>query len=94
MNNTKTVAELRRTGYKVRVMQRRYTRTIHGNPGKMKSTLEIPGPERHPRGGEVKVEITTPEGKELSASVRCVKEDAYNRKTGLYLAIERALAAE
>jgi hypothetical protein len=85
-----TVEYLRQNKYKVRVTQRRYAKNKNGNQGKLARITEIAGPQRHPRGGEMRVDITAPDGQDYSATVRCVKEDQFNRKTGLYMAIKRA----
>ena len=45
-----------------------------------------------PRVGSTKVELKTPEGKELIGSSYCSRKDPFNRKLGLRIAINRALA--
>lgn len=45
-----------------------------------------------PRGGSTKVELKTPEGRELTGYSSCSSKDPFNRKLGLKIALNRALA--
>lgn len=90
MNNP-TVAELRRAGFKVRVTQMRYNK----NDTKFSTlvpTRELSGAERGHKGGELSVEITSPQGDELVGRAICSKKDSFNRKIALKMSIGRALA--
>mgnify|MGYP006355039505 CR=1 FL=1 len=70
-----SVKQLRQSGYKVRVYHQR----------------EKKGENISPLGGATKVEITTPDGKDLVGEAICSKRDNYNKKVGAAIAIGRAL---
>jgi hypothetical protein len=88
---TPTVAELRQQNYKVRILQFRRNRTAGNKPGKLFSVIDLPGTERHHLGGKTRIEITSPQGKELIGEAICIKEDPFNRKVGIKIALEKAL---
>jgi hypothetical protein len=71
----KTIEELRKSGYKVRV--------IHGK-------VDETDPHYHLSCNKTRIEITTPDGKELIGEARCSKGDQYNRKIGNRIALGRA----
>ena len=72
-----TVHDLRKNGYKVRVL---HCRKFCGNSfGAFK-----------PKGGSTVVQITTPEGVDLEGVSRCSDKDLYNKKLGVKVAIGRA----
>lgn len=73
-----TVHELRKSGYKVRV--------LHYRNGKSMCFWED-----DPKGGETVVQITTPDGRELEGCAKCSDKDLYNKKIGVKVAIGRAL---
>lgn len=91
MEKTPTVAELRQNNYKVRVLHFRRKRTGNNNPGKLVLIKDLPGPQRHHLGGKTRVEITTPEGKNLTGEATCIKEDCFDRRKGLGIAMNNAL---
>lgn len=94
----KTVADIRRSGGKVRVTHRRYYSLFNFNTFKMEEGLltkrevekligECGHIEKlHPNGGETTIEITK-QGREYKGVAKCCKEDAFNRKTGLQTAL-------
>lgn len=86
---TPTVEQLRKSGYKVRVTHFRQSlfdgklwnrNLFEGNPHLIST-----------RGGKTVVEITTPNLENVKGEAVCSKNDTFNRKTGLYTAISRAL---
>lgn len=70
-----TVRDLRASGYKVRVLHQRKWNP-YGISGK---------------GGVTTVQVRTPEGIELEGRAVCSKEDNYNKKLGVSIALGRAL---
>lgn len=90
-----SVASLRQNGYKVRVNHYRpyeygeegvlYTRFM---ASVMSSYPNLGGPK--PRGGETRIEITTPNGETLNGVARCSDKDSFNRKLGVSIALGRA----
>lgn len=87
MKNEMTVEKLRKNNYKVRVIHSR--RTEHGV---VLPYYIVRGKPLDAKGGSTRVEITTPNGQELSAEARCSNKDNFNRKTGLAIALGRALS--
>jgi hypothetical protein len=79
-----TIKDLRRQGYKVRVMHSRRYDTKHKVSG---TVLELAA-----RGGSTTIELTTPD-KQLTVFGKsvCSIEDNFNRKVGNSIAIGRAL---
>lgn len=80
MKNNYTVNDLRKLGYKVFVNHYRFL--------DMKNTNSL---VPFARGGKTFVEIHTPDGV-LTGMAFCSLEDNYNKKTGVSIAIGRALA--
>lgn len=77
---TETVCSLRRKGFKVRVRHNRVPRTIsHGKT------------VYHEKGGQTNIELTAPTGRTVYSVALCSKRENYNRKTGVKLALQRAL---
>ena len=95
-----TVHNLRKAGYKVRVIHYRYYKadSVVGSAILLskKELKEIaPCDNRFillPRGGKTAVEITTPSGANTFGESICSRKDGFNRKLGLKIAINRALA--
>lgn len=73
-----SVASLRKSGFKVRVLHTRNT-VADGTPSC--------------KGGSTTVEITTPDGKDLSGTARCRDDERFDRRLGLRIAIGRALSS-
>lgn len=73
-----TIHDLRKNGYKVRVLHHRK----HDNRilGAVKA-----------KGGMTIVQITTPDGQDLEGRARCSNKDLYNKKLGVKVAVGRAL---
>ena len=73
-----TVQNLRKNGYKVRVLHHRvFDNRVLGC--------------FYPKGGETVIQITTPDGQELEGRAKCSRKDLYNKKLGVKVAIGRAL---
>jgi hypothetical protein len=100
--NIPTVKEMRESGFKVRVLHKRFWRedTLCFTPKYLKNNKDkfliaqrdIGGPGRSAKGGETVVEITLPDGREARGEAFCSLKDGYNKKTGVSLAVSRALA--
>lgn len=79
-----TIRDLRRQGYKVRVM--------HTREYWIKARVTGHSRELHARGGSTKIELTTPDKQHtVAGEAICSKEDNFNRKTGNFIALGRAL---
>lgn len=79
-----TIRELRRQGYKVRVIHSRPIVEIKKISGILK--------EVSAKGGTTRIEITTPDkAHDVFGEAVCSKEDNFNRKTGNFIALGRAL---
>jgi len=97
-NNEKSVHNLRKQGFKVRVI---ISRNVNLNAQSNSEMQLIPYKEfknsktidrsRLGKGGSVQVEITTPDNKEKRGAANCYFKDGFNRKLGLKIAINRAL---
>jgi hypothetical protein len=75
----KTIQQLRKDGYKVRVLHSRIFKSI---------IL----PQLSPTGGETIIQITTPDGKiTVEGRAICSDKDNFNRKTGNFIALGRAM---
>ena len=83
---SKTIEQLRKTGYKVRVIhQRQY---VPRWPYKLS-----PGTMLSSKGGYTRIDVTIPDGSvTVSGEARCSMEDSYNRKLGNSIALGRALS--
>jgi|688.fasta_scaffold278079_3 hypothetical protein len=73
-----TVHDLRKSGYKVRILHFR----VHDD----RSLGEV-----FPKGGETVVQITTPDGQDLEGRAKCSNKERYNKRVGVQVAIGRAL---
>jgi hypothetical protein len=82
--NTPTIHQLRRSGWKVRVI---HGVTNHNLPfGPRSAKNQEPLSERFTR-----IELTSPEGKDSTGIAYCSKQDQWNRKLGNRIALGRAL---
>jgi len=81
--NTSTIMQLRRSGYKVRVIHTRNFEKIQKIDGVYMGISS--------RGGKTRIEITTPSGEDVVGEAICSKEDNWNRKLGNSIALGRAL---
>ena len=80
---TPTIAFLRRAGWKVRVIHKRPTFSVDAFSG-----IRV---EYKPKGGETRIEITSPDQKIDAFGVSyCADEDHFNRKLGNKIALGRA----
>jgi hypothetical protein len=84
---TPTVQSLRKAGNKVRVIHYRAV-----SKRKLLPAKEVDPTILKPKGGKTVVDITTPDGKELTGEAVCSNKDSFNRKMGLAIAVGRALA--
>jgi len=81
-----TIKDLRRQGYKVRVMHARHNNIKHKVSG---TALELSA-----RGGSTTIELTTPDKQHtVFGKAVCSLEDNFNKKMGNAIALGRALAA-
>lgn len=84
-----TVKELRAAGFKVRVIHKRRANDngviVFGNKRVLKPETVL-----H-TGGNTTVEITAPNGATTSGHAECSLKDSFCRKTGLSVALGRAL---
>ena len=78
------IEQLRKDGYKVRVIHNRKI-DFSDFP---KTTIKFP------QGGVTRVEVRTPDGKELVGEAVCHPEENYNKKLGVKIALGRALKGE
>lgn len=89
--NTKSnqVHELRKAGWKIRVIHKRYFGGIallsrkEATVSSWRNCLT--------RGGLTIVELTTPNGKNSTGEARCSKSDNFDRKKGVSIALGRAI---
>jgi hypothetical protein len=94
----KTVEQLRRSGYKVKVCHRRlyeapdcdYILSRFEVNDLRNKGLELKGPIEV--GGETVITITTPDAKTVESTAECSIKDHFHRKKGLTIALGRALA--
>ena len=78
-----SIADLRRCGYKVRV--------IHSRPKITTKRMDGESFEYSAKGGNTIIEITTPEGLNAIGTAQCSVKDNWNRKVGNQIALGRAL---
>lgn len=79
-----TIKDLRRQGYKVRVIHTRFQNIVPRLTG---NSFEVSS-----RGGSTTIEITTPDKQHtVSGKSVCSIEDNFNRKVGNSIALGRAL---
>lgn len=83
MNNQQTIASLRRSGHKVRVLHTRNYKKVQRISGVFE--------ELSANGGLTRIEITTPFGEDVHGEAVCSQEDNWNRKLGNSIALGRAL---
>lgn len=98
---TPTIAELRRAGYKVRVIIKRVYKYVRGGSlhkivTSSKRVLETLTEQeaRHGlqnSGGSIKVEVRAPDGREVFGESFCHPNDNFNRRAGRTEALGRAL---
>lgn len=82
--NSMTVEQLRKSGYKVRVIHTRRGKTMPRLDGGMVQTVSE-------RGGKTVVQVRTPDGEELEGVAVCSVKDNFNRRLGVRIALGRAL---
>lgn len=87
------VRTLRKSGTKVRTKHFRWVNAL-AEPNIF--YLEHVTKENHKQfaissnGGLTRVELTMPDGRELKGEALCAPEDTYNKRLGVYLAVQRA----
>ena len=80
-----TIRQLRRSGFKVRVIHKRHQKIVKKIDGDFF--------ENSSKGGATIIEITTPDKlTDVTGTAVCSIEDNYNRKVGNAIALGRALA--
>jgi hypothetical protein len=84
-----TVKQLQDSGYKVKVFHNRLYNGYHAwqNGKRIYGYLEI-GPDT--KGGSTEVIVDAPTGERLHGVAICSREDNYNKKLGIRIAIGRA----
>jgi hypothetical protein len=81
---TPTIHQLRRAGWKVRV--------IHGFTNNNLPFAPVSAKNKQPLSDRfTRIELTSPEGKDCTGIAYCSKEDQWNRKLGNRIALGRAL---
>jgi hypothetical protein len=91
------INQLRDAGYKVRVHHLRKYRSISESLTRHQFEVQYQSSYAAwilPNGGSTVVELTTPDGVEVSGTAVCSEKDQYNRKLGLKIALGRAIAME
>jgi len=79
-----TIRQLRRSGFKVRVLHRRQRMTVKKLDGNYF--------ENSAKGGTTTIEITTPDKQiDVGGVAICSNEDNYSRKVGNAIALGRAI---
>ena len=82
--NTPTIHQLRRAGWKVRV--------IHGVTNNNLPFAPVSTKNKQPLSDRfTRIELTSPESKDCTGIAYCSKEDQWNRKLGNRIALGRAL---
>ncbi len=82
--NTPTIHQMRRAGWKVRV--------IHGLTNNNLLFAPVSTKDKQPLSDRfTRIELTNPDGKDSTGIAYCSKEDQWNRKLGNRIAIGRAL---
>jgi hypothetical protein len=82
--NTPTIHQLRRAGWKVRV--------IHGFTNNNLPFAPVSSKDQKPLSDRfTRIELTSPESKDCTGIAYCSKEDQWNRKLGNRIALGRAL---
>ena len=80
-----TIRQLRRAGFKVRVIHTRHYETRENL--RMSACFRLSG-----KGGSTKIQITTPDKKvDAEGIAMCSMEDSFNRKLGNSIALGRAV---
>ena len=82
--NTPTIHQMRRAGWKVRV--------IHGITNNNLPFAPVSSKDKQPLSDRfTRIELTSPDGKDSTGIAYCSKEDQWNRKIGNRIALGRAL---
>lgn len=93
--NIPTVADLRRSGFKVRVSHNRYFKSNFMGGFKIRLSPYTRFTENRqgvlPKGGETTVEITDPNGVTVFGTSVCRPDEAFVKRLGLSVSIGRAL---
>ena len=81
------VAEFRKLGWKVKIHHYRWV------DDQLVMRHEIPSYiDRETKGGKTIVSLTRPDGQKQVGVANCSKQDGYNKKLGINIALGRALA--
>ena len=92
-----SVYELRKAGYKVRVLHQRFVAIRSPMPfTREKQLVLVPQFQINeftttvsPKGGETRIELTTPDGKAFTAEAKCNPIDHFNRKVAIRICLGR-----
>lgn len=87
-----TVQSLRKSGYKIRVTHYRWImQNIDENHEALfpKRKYDKLGKLVNPKGGETQIDVTTPDNRDFSQTVKCHIKDSYNKKIGVQIALGR-----
>ncbi len=89
-----TIEQLRKNGYKVRVIHSRFVTPVFYNyKPELTARRLIEAPDSiMAKGGHTRIELRSPEGIEVFGEAHCSKEDTFDRKKGNVKALGRALA--
>lgn len=89
MSKNQTVEQLRKSGYKIRITHSRnlFNYSFIGYP----KAYNAKANDICPRGGITYIQLTTPEGKDITSVSKCNLSDNYNKKIGVAIALGRAL---
>jgi hypothetical protein len=84
-----TIQELRKKNYKIRIHHWRRYKTKHGETFYLPKWGQEYGDALETKGGMTVMWLTTPDGETYKASAKCNIVDAFNRKLGNKIALER-----
>src|SRR6185436_18789161 len=90
----KTVHQLRKDGYKLRINHSRFVSVSHGcypifEIRKIKEQFPSIKPVFNPRGGSTEILLTTPDQKQYRGVSNCSLSDNFNYKIGVKVALGR-----
>lgn len=87
-----TIEDLRYSGYKVKVLHHRLYNGRHRWQVRSQSSNNLTGPiDPDPKGGSTHIIIDSPDGQHFEGIAICSREDNYNKRLGVRIALGRAL---
>jgi len=87
----KTIKQLRREGWKVKVNHYRFVKEKESNIMWAPYKVRELGLTFDPRGGSTIIEIESPDGRTSHGASLCSRNDNFNRRIGVRIALGRAL---